>query len=85
MGRRALLEKEGEGEEEMNKWILLWDDDPSDVAGTFYNRGDAIAYIWGMTTKWNNFRVEKLPNNVTHFICSEPRMEDEPFLSLRKA
>ncbi len=85
MGRRALLEKEGEGEEEMNKWIILWDDDPSDVAGTFYNRGDAIAYIWGMTTKWNNFRVEKLPNNVTHFICSEPRMEDEPFLSLRKA
>ena len=69
----------------MNKWIILWDDDPSDVAGTFYNRGDALAYIWGMTTNWKRFRVEKLPNNVTHFICSDPRMEDvESCLSLRK-
>ena len=68
----------------MSKWVILWDDDPNDVAGTFYNRSDALAYIWGMTTKWNNFRVEKLPNNVTHFICSDPRMEEvESYLSLR--
>jgi hypothetical protein len=69
----------------MSKWVILWDDDPNDVAGTFYSRRDALAYIWGMTAKWNNFRVEKLPNNVTHFICSDPRMEEvESYLSLRK-
>ena len=69
----------------MKKWVICWDDDPSVVAGTFYNRGDALACIWGMTTKWNTFRVEKLPNNVPHFICSDPRMEEvESYLSLRK-
>ena len=68
----------------MKKWVIYWDDDPSDVAGTFYNRSEALAYIWGMTTKWNNFRVEKLPNDVARFICSDSTMKDEPFLTLSK-